>query len=65
MKVYCKNCKKFVRDWTTAQYVAGLVKEGLWERCRGKYDTYYEKTEKWFHPSIKNKNNDCKDYEKK
>ena len=59
-KVYCKNCKHYVRIksyWTT-----------VWERCNaeaGYRDTYRGKEKIYLIPSEANRNNDCKYFEPK
>lgn len=55
-KVYCKDCK---------YYIPECLRRGIFESCiKASYvDTYHSQVK--IKPYVKNKNNDCKDYEPK
>ena len=57
-KVYCSECK----------YWLGKSHISIREHCKAEieeYDNYYNHVKEWISPEKKNKNNDCKDFEKK
>jgi len=63
-KVYCSNCKSFCHGVSGSSMSYPIP-----ERCNIPIvkDNYYNKKDviKYPDPSIKNANNDCKDYQKK
>ena len=66
-KVYCKDCKYYHvgSSWDTIDRMYHNFEYCKHKNGHHTIDTYLERRFEYILPSVRNKNNDCKDYEEK